>query len=551
MRGDPKNVATLALPVNAEAWGDEGSAEIRQRCVERLMELMDWAESCAKRPEPVLKWEPQLVAGVLSLGLLVMRLFLRRADEGLAARLGSEVVRRGTRYVKRPRQGRLLGTFFGKLKYFRTYFAPPEDPADGTPRGLYPVDEALGLGGDGFTMTVVSLASRLATKMPFDAAAVMLALFLRWSPAKKTIEQQVLGLGAMAHEYQAQAPAPENDGEVLIIQPDSKGIPTATDEELRRRRGKRKPNPHPESKRHRGRAKRRARGPRPRRKAGDKSKNARMATMVVMYTLKRVMENGKPKLLGPLNTEVHASFAPKKYAFEVARREAIKRGFGPDSGKLIQFVSDGDDDLQLYRQEYFGDYPAKNIIVTVDIPHVLEYLWSAGTAMYKEGSGDLSKWVGQQKQRLLASRGDLVCRELREILEGIPKQGPGNKGKRERLEKAVKYLTDNASRLDYKRVRGLDLELASGAVEGAIKHVIGQRFDHGGMRWIRERAEALLQLRCIEINGAWDCFIQWVHDKRQRDAEAGGRSRLRRATPPPLPTVTNFKSEGASHAKAA
>ena len=37
-----------------------------------------------------------------------------------------------------------------------------------------------------------------------------------------------------------------------------------------------------------------------------------------------------------------------------------------------------------------------------------------------------------------------------------------------------------------------DLEVASGVVEGGVKHVIGKRFDNGSMRWIRERAEARL-----------------------------------------------------------
>ena len=32
-------------------------------------------------------------------------------------------------------------------------------------------------------------------------------------------------------------------------------------------------------------------------------------------------------------------------------------------------------------------------------------------------------------------------------------------------------------------------------------NMIAKRFDSSGMRWIRKRAEALLQLRCIEING--------------------------------------------------
>jgi hypothetical protein len=551
MRSGLKNVPALVQPVNAEAWGDERSASIRRRCVERLEELMDWAESCAKQPEAVAKWEPRLIAGVFSLGLLVMRLFLCRADELLVERLGAHLVRRGVRFSRRPRQDRVLGTFFGKLRYWRRYFAPPDEPTEGKPKGIFPVDEALGLGGDGFTMMVVSLGSRLATKMSFEAATVMLALFLRWSPAKKTIEQQVLGLGALAQPYQAQAPAPEDDGEVLIIQPDSKGIPTATEQELRRRRGPRKPNPHPESKRHRGRAKRRARGPRPRRQAGDKSKNARMATLVVMYTLRRVTENGIPKLLGPLNLRVYASFAPKKYAFAVARREAIKRGFGPDSGKLIQFVHDGDDDLDTYRRQYFGDYPETLIVATADLPHVLEYLWSAGMAVYKEGSGELSDWVRAQKHRLLASRSHLVCGELRQMLATIPKQGPGTKAKRERLQKALQYLTDNQHRLDYRRARSLDLELASGAVEGAVKHVIGQRFDHGGMRWIRERAEAVLQLRCIELNGDWDRFMDWVHNRLQADLQEGRRPRLRSATPPPLPTVPSLPLGDIAYANAA
>ena len=56
-------------------------------------------------------------------------------------------------------------------------------------------------------------------------------------------------------------------------------------------------------------------------------------------------------------------------------------------------------------------------------------------------------------------------------------------------------------------------------VEGAVKHVIGRRFDDGGMRWIRERAEALLQLRCIEVNDDWDAFISFVHNNTSRQAK--------------------------------
>jgi hypothetical protein len=38
------------------------------------------------------------------------------------------------------------------------------------------------------------------------------------------------------------------------------------------------------------------------------------------------------------------------------------------------------------------------------------------------------------------------------------------------------------------------------------------------MRWIKQRSEALPQLRCIEVNDDWDEFISFVHDKTK---EAG------------------------------
>ena len=87
-------------------------------------------------------------------------------------------------------------------------------------------------------------------------------------------------------------------------------------------------------------------------------------------------------------------------------------------------------------------------------------------------------------------------------------------------------------------VETLDLEIGSGAVEGAVKNVIGKRCDHGGMRWIKERVEALIQLRCIEINGQWDAFIAAVHDQMKADAAATGRRpRLQSESPAPLPAV--------------
>ena len=57
------------------------------------------------------------------------------------------------------------------------------------------------------------------------------------------------------------------------------------------------------------------------------------------------------------------------------------------------------------------------------------------------------------------------------------------------------------------------------------------------MRWVKERAEALLQLRCIEKNGDWESFIAFVGSKLARSQRASRRQkRLQQKVPEPLPT---------------
>lgn len=384
----------------------------------------------------------------------------------------------------------------------------------------------LGLTGDGFSMLMQSLATRIATKMSYAQAVVILTLFLRWSPAQGSIESMVLGLGRHTGDWFEAAPAPEGDGEVLVIQLDSKATPTATEEELAKRRGPRSKNPHPGSQRHRGRAARRRRGSKQRRKKGDKAKNGKMATIVVMYTLKRSTDD---MLEGPINKKVYASYAPKRHAVAIARREADKRGFGPGTEKLIQIVTDGDNDLERYIEEYFPE--AEH---TIDVYHVTEYIWEAGHCLYQEGSDELVEWVETQKETLYDGRAAEIVAEIDRRLVQLD---PGKQSVRERLEKVRNYIDKRVGKMNYKELRAQDLEISSGAVEGVINYVIAKRFDSSGMRWIKERAEHLLQLRCIEVNDDWDAFIEFVHDRTREQAQQQRKNlSLKRTDPAPLPT---------------
>jgi hypothetical protein len=416
---------------------------------------------------------------------------------------------------------RLLGTIFGKVRYWRTYIYRGGG-------GYYPLDIELGLPRDGFSMLLRSHAAKLATKMSYAQCVGVLAMFLRWSPSQKVIEEMVLGLGRHTQQWFESAPPPQGDGEVLIIQVDSKATPTATNAELEKRRGKRDHNPHPGSPRHRGRKARKRRGSKKRKKKGDKSKNGKMATIVVIYSLRRGKDGA---LEGPINKKVYASYAPKRHAVAIARREANKRGFSQDRNKIVQIVTDGDNDLDRYIKEFFPE-----AIHTIDVFHVTEYLWKAGSCLFKEGSKELEQWVEEQKDALYDGRASGIVKELDNQLKLLHK-GPGSKSRRERLQQVRNYLVKRLTKMNYKSLQEQDLEISSGSVEGAVNYVIAKRFDSGGMRWIKERAEPLLQLRCIEVNNDWDNFISYVHDKTSRQVQQQqANAFLKSKNPEILPT---------------
>ena len=487
------------------------ASDREDRILTEVRGIVDWIVT-ATTALSLRGFERELLLRLWALGRLFVLLFLETREAGIAAKLS------GPRW-KVPRS---VATTFGKVPYVRTYV-----PGKGG-HGECPLERALGVTADLVSANLLALCVLLATQMPYDQVCEVLRLFVGYVPSAKTVKEAVLGFGGLTQKWLDMTPLLVGDGEVLVCMFDSKGVPTATDDELRKRRGKRRRRQKAASPRHRGRAVRARWAPKRRRRKGDKSKNARMTTLVVMFTLKR---EGK-KLLGPLNKRIYASFGPKELAFQWAQRQAAKRGFGPDSGKVIQIVTDGDDDLATYTRRYFPH--AKH---TLDIYHALEYVWQAGSCFHAEGSPALDNWYSKARKRVFGGKTAELLADLRVELGRIPRKGPGNKGRRERLKTAIDYLTPRLGMINYKALIDMDLEISSGAVEGAVNHLVCPRFDHGGMRWIRERAQALLQLRCIQLNGDWDAFVDWALPQLAQSTKERPTPRIQRKTPAPLPEL--------------
>jgi hypothetical protein len=479
---------------------DDLSDRVRRECET----LVGWCRAC---PDRFAAFEDELWIRLMVLGVWLVRLFLSARGDRLDL---TAYLAEGTHRLGDPRSERQLHTRFGLLSYARAYLIRRA----GGP-GYHPLDAELGLTRDGFSPWVIQFTCRLATRLSFAASRVVCRAAVGWSPSTEVIEQWVLGLGRQAEPFARQQAAPPEDGEVLVIEVDGKCPPTATAEELRQRRGRRAAGAGCGCgcQRHRGQAKRERRGAKKRRKKGDHSKNGQEAMVVVLYTLRRGADG---RLHGPMNKRVWATFAGRQAIADWARAEATKRGFGPDTGRVVQVVLDGAKGLQQKLEPLFP-----GAIFTLDVCHVVERLWALANHFHPEASPELAACVGEWKELVYAGRAAVLVERLRRLLARVPPTGPGTKGKRAALAATRKYLEPRLALMRYHQWRAADLVLATGQVEGAVRHVVGERLDCAGMRWIPGRAEAVLHLRCIELNGDWEGFIAWAADQRQRELTAG------------------------------
>jgi len=463
----------------------------------------------------LMEFERSLWPRVAVLFRLCVALFLALRHERLDL---SEYEARGWR-VKKEFATRTIKTLCGAVTYGRSYLRRNGD-------GWFPLDALLGITADGFSWRVIDLVTRLATRVSYSATQGIMRAMLGWSPSTEAIESLVIGLGRRAPAFMAAQQPFDDDGEVLVIEVDGKAAPMATEAELEARRQKRK---HGRKcgcgcQRHRGRKRRKGKTKK-RKKRGHNSKNGRSATLVAMYTLRRG-EDGK--LHGPINKKIWGQFGSRQDAIAWARDQAARRGFGPQTGKLVQIVIDGELCLQTQLQKEFP-----HAVMTLDLRHAQERLWKTGRLFHEEASPELAQWVEPLNRLLLGGRVDALLKRLKTIFKSIPLRGPNTKKKREMLTEQIKYFGKRKQIMRYDEYHQKDLVLATGVIEGACRYVVGERLDCSGMRWKLEGAEPLLQLRCIELNGDWDQFIAWAADQTTAELKNGKLITIRHPRPKP------------------
>ena len=250
----------------------------------------------------------------------------------------------------------------------------------------------------------------------------------------------------------------------------------------------------------------------------------KMATVAAVYTIepyvrtpeeivgelrpKRHLEVVSPRPR-PESKRIWASLQKSKDdIFNEVAQEMWNRD--PYGTKLRVALTDGEKALQ--QRALLLD-----VVLILDIFHVIEYLWEIARAFYpkqKNGKDQLEakEWMSKRLLWILQGNVSTVVRGVRQSATKRKLRGK----KLEAISKATRYFMNNREHMRYDEYLAAGYPIGSGAAEGACRHLINDRLERTGMSWSEDGAEAVLKLRAIEISGDTDAYWEY-HLKREHE----------------------------------
>jgi hypothetical protein len=427
--------------------------------------------------------------------LLQDHLNLRAAREEHSARehrapaVGADGITR-TRVETGHRRG--LATLSGTVQVTRCAWRRPGEG------NLYPADAALSLPASRHSHALARLAALEAARGSFQAAHA--AITGRCGPVigKRQIEQAVVNAaGDIPAFYAGRIPVPCTASTLLVISAGAKGIVM--------RPGALRPAT--------ARAAARQGRMRTRLTAGEKPNRKRMATLACVYDAEPAPRRPHDVIAPPGGRHGSRKLRPRPKAkakwlagsVEHDPAEVIAAAFGQAEARdparrrpWVVLVDGACHQLDLIRAEAARRGVAISIVI--DFVHVLEYLWKAAWCLHAAADPAAGDWVAVKALAVLA--GDSA-----RVAAGITAEAEAaglTRDQRHGAEACVRYLTSKQEFLRYDRALAAGWPIATGVIEGACRHPIGDRLDITGARWGLQGAEAILTLRAVISNGDFE-----------------------------------------------
>jgi hypothetical protein len=409
-----------------------------------------------------------------------------------------------------------LATIFGEVAVPRLAYRHRGHP------NLYPADAVLNLPTERHSHGLRRLAAVESSRGSFEEASAALQRATGVHVAKRQVEALAAQAAVDVEEfYASRARTQADDGEVLVISADGKGIVMRPDS-LR-----------PATARAAATTSTKLQC---RLSKGEKRNRKRLAEVGAVYDLTPVArgpadvmasKNGQLPLPAPQAKAKWVTASVVEDATMVIADvfdEAERRD--PRHCRRWVALVDGNNH-QIHRIEAEANARGANVTIVVDLIHVLEYLWGAGWCFFAEGDQSAEAWVHERALAVLEGN-------ARQVAAGIRRRATPtrlSKTKRIKADACATYLTNKAAYLDYPTALAQGWPIASGVIEGTCRFLVADRMDITGARWSVKGAEAVLKLRAIRAN---DDFADYWKFHLTRERQRVHQTRYVNAT---LPTA--------------
>jgi len=442
--------------------------------------------------------EQRVVAGVRELGAAVLQHALdarAAAEVRLAGVTGADGVARR----RAVRGARTIVTVLGAVRVRRIGYRAG---AGGGP-ALFPADAVLNLPRRRYSWGLQQLAVLFTQAGSYQQARQFVRAATGVSIGKRQLEQITAEAAADAAGFDPALPREQEAGP-LALSPDAKGVamlPGAL-----RRRGAKAPG-------------QRARNFEKRRGTGEKG-HKRMAQAGCVFDVAVPDEPRTPEQILARQPGQPPPQAPEAastwYTADITAgcAETIAALFDQagrrDPGHARTWIALADGDNHQIRQIQ-DQAAARRVPVTIliDFVHVQEYLRKAAWCFHRPRDPAIEAWVTAQELDILHGGVAQVIARIKDLAAAHPPR-PGSEHDKV-IAKTLSYLQAKQPYLDYPRALASGWPIATGVIEGACRHLIGDRMGITGARWGIDGAQAILQLRAITASGNlddyWTCHI--------------------------------------------
>lgn len=364
---------------------------------------------------------------------------------------------------------------------------------------LRPVDARLSLSPHRCSYLLEEFSQFFCVEQAFGQAARAVERVLRQKIPVDTLENINRRMGDQAAAFLDDLPTPpaEEEGELLVVTADGKGVPLVKNDAQKT----------------------------PWFDKPERPGNRRMATLACVYSVDRHVRTPEQIVAAlfrdddceqpknrprPQFKHVTARF-PQRYE----DADKVHESTGPIEAFCwadAQVASRRRDEQTVLRMmdgqkslwetaDLCLDAPAESTVDILDVLHAASYVWRAAKVFHAH----FEYREAFTRDRLLR----ILQGNVRGVITGLRKMATsrGLAGQaRNEIRTICGYFEANAHRMRYDEYLAAGYPIATGVIEGACRHLVKDRMERSGMRWCLESAQQMLHVRAVYQSSYWDEF---------------------------------------------